>query len=280
VAAASGGEPPYRWSWTLGGAVVSTLENFSYTFTAEGKYAVAGTVTDSAAFHVTESFEINVTNPLPLPLTVTAAASVLAGEAPLVVSFTGASTGGVAPYTLSSWDFGDGTTASGWNTSHSFNYSGTFTVTFRATDSTHATAETSLVIVVSPALSVTASASRSAGAAPFNVTFTATAAGGLGPYYYLWEFGDGASGIGATAAHSYVRAGSFVASVEAVDSGGHTAGYNVSVVVTAGTSPSPSTTNSGSTGLSFDTTAVLVGAELALGGVAVAGIVAVARRRR
>ncbi|MCI4373624.1 MAG: PKD domain-containing protein, partial [Thermoplasmata archaeon] len=278
AALASGGVAPYYWNWSIGGVPTSTLENFSYTFSAVGDYQVVAALGDSSGARVTETFEINATAPTPVPLRASVLASVVSGEAPLVVSFSGFATGGVLPYSTTAWQFGDGTTGSGWNTSHSFNFSGNFTVTFRVVDSALASSSATVEVVVAPALSVLATASTTGGAAPINVTFDATASGGLGPYYFLWQFGDGMSGTGGATFHSYDRAGTFVASVEVVDSAGHTSAFDLTVLVTPGTTHSTPTPSSGGTGLSFDTTAVLVAAELVLGGVAVAAIVIIARR--
>jgi PKD repeat protein len=51
-----------------------------------------------------------------------------------------------------------------------------------------------------------------------NVWFTASASGGTGPYNFTWTFGDGATGKGATAYHSYSTAGSYNVLLTAKDS--------------------------------------------------------------
>ncbi len=280
VAVASGGEPPYRWSWTVGGMLNSTVENFSTTFVAIGHYAVEATVTDASGAQATENFEVNVTAPAPPVLRVAAQASSLYGEPPMWVNFSGSATGGTPPYPTETWEFGDGASSNGGSAAHWYNSSGTFTVTFRVTDSAHASASATLLVVVAPPVTVQATASTNGGAAPVNVSFSATATGGVAPYYFLWSFGDGASGSGALASHVYSRVGTFVASVEALDSGGRTSTFNVSISVSTGVNHPSTTPSSGGGGLSLDGTAVAVGAELALGAVAVAGIVYVARRRR
>jgi len=51
-----------------------------------------------------------------------------------------------------------------------------------------------------------------------NVWFTASASGGTGPYNFTWSFGDGATGKGATAYHSYSTAASYNILLTAKDS--------------------------------------------------------------
>src|SRR5260370_12100395 len=70
------------------------------------------------------------------------------------VTFTAATTGGIAPYTIS-WSFGDGATGTGTIVSHTYITAQSFTVTETAKDSSSAkqTATSSQTIMVLPSLS-------------------------------------------------------------------------------------------------------------------------------
>jgi PKD repeat protein len=275
-ASATGGAGPYRWAWTLNGSVFTTSQDASHTFTSPGTFNVVVTVTDAADANVTHAFEINVTAPVVFPLKVSLEASALSGEAPLEVAFSGLAQGGAGGY-AGSWIFGDGMTASGMNASHWFNASGTFTVTFTVLDSHHSSANATLLLNVLAAVGVMAAAPSVSGTAPFNVNFTASPSGGIGPFYYLWTFGDGGTGSGSKVSHRYGGAGTFLASVEVVDSVGHHAVSNLSVSVAAGAGITPVTGSP--PGSSVDMTAVILGAELAVGAFAVVGLVLLFRRR-
>ncbi len=77
------------------------------------------------------------------------------------------------------------------------------------------------------------------GQAPLTVSFNASASsdpdGTLTSY--AWNFGDGTSGSGVAASHSYVTAGTFTAVLTVTDSGGATASTARIVNVTAGPPP-------------------------------------------
>src|SRR5581483_7749697 len=96
------------------------------------------------------------------PLTAAAGASPTTGNAPLSVSFTGSATGGTAPYSYS-WNFGDGSSSTAQNPSHTYSSAGTFTATLTVTDSSSpaktatATATVTVSAVGNP-LAATASA--------------------------------------------------------------------------------------------------------------------------
>jgi len=85
------------------------------------------------------------------PLTAAATASPKTGNAPLSVSFTGSATGGTAPYSFR-WAFGDGSTSTAQNPSHTYSSAGTYTATLTVTDSSSPakTASSSVTITASP----------------------------------------------------------------------------------------------------------------------------------
>ena len=107
-----------------------------------------GKVNAANAVARARSFTTNV------PPTALESASPTSGTAPLAVSFsaTGSSDpdGTIAAY---NWNFGDGTTGSGVNASHTYTTSGTFTATLSVTDNSGATSTTSAIITVGAATS-------------------------------------------------------------------------------------------------------------------------------
>src|SRR5207253_655066 len=143
IGSASGGVSPYSYSWSFGDGGTASGSLVSHTFQSAGTYTVILTIKDSAGQIAKSSQTITVnarlsasisyspSNPLPL----------------LPVTFTGSATGGTQPYSYS-WDFGDGTTASGQTVSHSYLLPGSYVVTLTITDANSQTSTTSRTIIV------------------------------------------------------------------------------------------------------------------------------------
>jgi PKD repeat protein len=179
------------------------------------------------------------------PLTASASGTPTTGNAPLTVSFTSSGSGGTAPYTYS-WNFGDGTTGTGQNPSHTYTTAGTYTAIVTVTDSASPanTATANVPITVSSAgqaLTATASATPTSGQVPLNVAFTGSGAGGTPPYTYSWNFGDGTTSTAQNPTHTYNTAGTYTATLTVTDSASpaHTATSSVTITASpiAGTVP-------------------------------------------
>jgi len=178
------------------------------------------------------------------PLSATAIIDKAGGAAPLAVNFIPDVLGGVIPFSYS-WQFGDGGTSSIAFPSHTYNAAGTYQAKFTVTDKDGKTAESPpLAITVTGGggtpLAASASPDKSNGAAPLAVSFTGTASGGTSPYTYNWDFGDGASGTGATASHTYNTAGTYSVVLTVTDSASGTKkAAALTITVTSGGGGTP-----------------------------------------
>jgi PKD repeat protein len=132
-----------------------------------------------------------------------------------------------------SWDFGDGTNASGAEVFHGFNRSGTYRVTFTALDE-HGLNSTAFVLVKVPNAPPNASF---AGPPPaylnetfrFDASFSADADGAI--MSYSWDFGDGQKGAGVVVTHNYSSPGNYTVRLTVVDEEGANSTAEASVWV-------------------------------------------------
>jgi len=125
----SGGLSPYTYAWAFGDGGTSSLANPTYTYQTAGTYSVTLVVQDSQGTQKSATASVNVI----APLTATMAADVTTGTIPLAVSFSVTVSGGTAPYTYA-WDFGDGSSSTQQNPSHTYQIAGTYTVSITVTD--------------------------------------------------------------------------------------------------------------------------------------------------
>jgi PKD repeat protein len=123
------------WKWDFPGSYTPTVTNSSakvttVTYPTPGTYSVSLTVTGSSgSVTKTKSNFITVSGEAPVA---NFSATPTSGVAPLVVNFTDASAGSI---TSRSWNFGDGSTSTAVNPSHTYSVAGSYTVSLTVTGS-------------------------------------------------------------------------------------------------------------------------------------------------
>jgi len=163
------------------------------------------------------------------PSTATASAYPASGPAPLTVNFDGATTGGCPGYTYA-WDFGDGSSSSDQNPSHSYQALGDYIASLTVTDSKGTVTQSNVSITVScPPLTCTASANPASGTVPVAIQFSGSASGGCPPVMYSWSFQDGGASTDQNPSHRYETSGDYTASLMVTDSKGNTCQKSVSI---------------------------------------------------
>jgi hypothetical protein len=205
---ASGGTAPYKYLWSFSGAAPSsTAQNpGSVTFNAIGTFTVVFQVTDATGVANAVSASVTVTV-IPTGVNTTPQASITSPSTNVTitagqsVSFAGSAAGGESPITYL-WTFGGAAADSALQNPGpvTFASAGTYTVTFRVTDTNgDTTAATRVVTVTSqggsvpPTAAITSPANGVTITAGQSLAFQGTAVGGRTPLTYLWHFGGAIS---------------------------------------------------------------------------------------
>jgi PKD repeat protein len=218
----------YRWSF--GDGATATGPTAAHTYTQAGTYTVTLTVTDTASLSGTTTRSVTVA-PNEAPN-----AAFTSTVSHLSVALDGAASsdpdGTIASY---SWSFGDGQTGDGVTTSHLYASAGTYAVTLTVTDDDGAvgTLRKDVTVTEAPNAPPTAAFTVSADL----LTASVDGSGSTDPdgtiATFAWDFGDGSTGNGRTAQHTYAAAGTYTVKLTITDDRGATATASQAVTVTA-----------------------------------------------
>jgi PKD repeat protein len=129
---------PTSWSWDFGDGTSSTAQNPTHIYAIPGSYTVSLTATNAGGSD-TKTLTDYITVSAPASPTADFSASPTSGNAPLAVSFSDSSTGNPTDW---SWDFGDGSTSTARNPSHTYTTPGSYTVSLTASNLTGSDTET------------------------------------------------------------------------------------------------------------------------------------------
>lgn len=213
----------FRWDFGDGSGE-ATGQTVDHTFGAVGTYQVRLTVTDDDGATGTSTVTVTVNavdGEAPVAM---AAATPENGVAPLTVDFSSAGSsdpdGSIVDYR---WNFDDGSAVSfSPNPQHTFQ-AGSYDVTLTVIDDDGLTGTATVTILVSPPSNQLPqpafTLSDESGPAPLAVDFDAS--GSSDPdgniVSYLWDFGDGDTGSGATISHTFTDPGSFDVTLTVAD---------------------------------------------------------------
>ena len=219
TASASGGTSAFTFSWSFGDGTTGTGSPVTHTYSSAGSYTAALTVKDSSSPQqtATSQMTVAVTSPPP-PISASFAISPSSPSAGQSVSFAASASGGTPPYNYT-WSYGDGSTGTGLQVTHTYDRDGTYQVALTVADSIGSTGTWVAPVVVGTAPLQDGFTYNPTSPQPGdNINFTASARGGTPPYSYSWDFGNGASASGASATYSYSTAGSYTVTLTVIDS--------------------------------------------------------------
>ena len=216
-----------------------TLEAYEWDF-GDGSHGGGATPSHTYAHAGTYHVSLKVTDDE--GTSAAASHSVVVSDAPPLAAFTADPTSSTATQTVAfdasgssdpdgtieayEWDFGDGSTATGLTTSHTYAHAGEYAVTLKVTDDEGGTGKASHPIDVAGAAPLAAFAvSTPSPAAGRPVAFDGSASsdpdGAVGTY--SWDFGDGGQGGGARPSHVFASAGLYPVTLKVTDEEGKTA---------------------------------------------------------
>jgi PKD repeat protein len=223
------GSDPLSYDWAFGDGAGASGAVVTHSYAAGGDYTVALTASNGCGAQ-------SVTSTVSICQAVYGASYTWTPMTPTVgdlVSFHGLASGS-APIAYD-WAFGDGTTGSGQDVTHTYGAPGAYTIVLTATNCGGYTS------VIQGELTVEPPPCDAVADADFDwtplapvvgewVTFHGSAAG-TPPITYAWTFGDGGTGSGANVSHRYTAAGLFAVVMTAENCGGSTAVMTHTVAV-------------------------------------------------
>ncbi len=212
----------YLWDFGDGSNATGIVVQHSYV--DDGVYTVTITITDNDGASSSATDAKTVLNRPPVASFTESATTVYKGE---VIRFNASQSydpdGTIKSYT---WDFGDGTNATGATVDHSYTNVGTYTVTLTVTDNDGATASISATKTVLSKLPV-ASFTESATVVYTGEVIYFNASSSYDPdgmiISYFWDFGDETNATGVEVSHAYADDGNYTVTLTVTDDDGATA---------------------------------------------------------
>jgi PKD repeat protein len=221
-----------QYTWNLGDGNSSSKAAPDENYTSAGLYFPSLEVADANGSTAVAYLEIKVG----IALSTSAVGGPSSGLVPLVVEYSALSSGGSPPYWYL-WSSSAGNSSNLSAPTFTFEFAGLYSVSLVAGDSAggrqYRNFTVTAVAPTIPPLTASVFAAPTIGEAPLPVSFDAGGSGGVAPYTFAWEFGDGTTGAGATVNHTYSAGGPFTATVTVTDSEGRSVVQSTPILVEA-----------------------------------------------
>ncbi len=215
-----------NYQWMNNGNPISGATQANYTTTSAGSYTVMGTDANGCGA-ATAPVQVNVL-PNPSIFQINAPA-VCEGQATAFTQNSGIGQGGVI--STYQWDFGNGNTGSGFQTSETYASAGQYTVQLIAT-TPEGCADTATQQITVHANPLVDSVITSGVCFPTPIAFDAYTSGAQAAGYQ-WNFGNGNTGIGQNVNHVYATPGVYYYDLTVTSTEGCATTFNGSVAVDA-----------------------------------------------
>ncbi len=226
-----GVEDSVTYAWDFGDGATTSGATASHVFDDDGTYTVVCTATDDGGDSGADAVTVVVDNVTPEIVALSGATS---GDEGDTLSWAVTATDAGSADTLSySWDFADGGTATGASVTHTYTDQGSYALEVVACDDEGAcTTEDRTITVanVAPTAALTGDTSGAEGAA-LSWSCATSDPGADDVVSVSWDFGDGQTGAGSAASHTFADDGSYVVTCIATDDYGDTGSDAVTVLV-------------------------------------------------
>ncbi|MDX2245837.1 MAG: PKD domain-containing protein [Bacteroidia bacterium] len=212
----------HHWLWDFGdGSPTTTIQNPTHTYTQEGDYTVALIVFNDSTQCGDTTYSIITIKTVKADFV----SDTIFGCRPLTVNFTDSSTNAIKWF----WNFGDSNSSISQNPSHTYIYSGVYTVSLFVLNSIFCPDDTVVlqhIKVYEP--KVDFNVTDPTGCAPYSVPFTNLTTS-LGPVTtWNWNFGvPGATSGLQSPIYTYTNPGAYTVTLTATDSIGCTSSKTI-----------------------------------------------------
>jgi PKD repeat protein len=210
--------------WNFGDGTNATGITTTHSYANDGNYTVTLTVTDDDGATNSSTSTKTVLNRSPVASFTESATTVYTNE---TITFNASASYDPDGFIVSySWNFGDGTNATGVAVNHAYSDNGTYTVTLTVIDDNGATSTAASIKTVlnrPPVALFTESAETvyTGVVISFDASDSHDSDGTI--VSYLWDFGDGTNATGVTVGHGYADDGTYTVTLTVTDDDGATA---------------------------------------------------------
>ena len=210
----------YRWSF--GDGTSASGKKVSHTYTQKGTFIASLSVVDSDFRVGTAEVEIVASTGEPFA---SIEASATQGMIPLTVIFDASASKDVDGEIVSyNWNFGDGASDEGVSVTHIYEGGGQFEASLTVVDNDGKSDTATLEISVYQKPFASFTATPEFGVAPLVVSFDASESNDVDGTIknYIWDYGDGTTGMSKKENHTYSTPGTFLAVLTVRDNDGYT----------------------------------------------------------
>ncbi len=202
---------PTGWKWNFGDGGASTFQNPEHTFSGEGTYTVTLDASNGDGSSNVKSMNIKV-NRVPTPPVANFTAKQTGA---FTVQFNDTSSNSPNKW---NWEFGDGSTSTDANSSHTYATAKTYAVnlTVSNADGNNTASKTITVTGTTGTPKASFTAVPTFGRAPLTVKFTDNSANAAS---INWNFGDGTTSTDANPSHTYRTGGFYTIKLTATNGG-------------------------------------------------------------